>query len=196
MNTGMKTKFTFLLKKNLLLDPLAPFGSAPFLTRSKKGARSKKGQTKVVSSFHGDTRRNGDGTWKGGVDSSMIPNADRPDDDDFYSNVRDDEFYYGSDYSRVCTIDNESTQVSSFYQSHWLIDSSASDHITPYLEDFSHILSGERLASTANGSIIQMHGPGTIVLKQDTPKAPIVRLTGVWYAPEAAHRLLLYLLPR
>ena len=35
-----------------------------------------------------------------------------------------------------------------------------------------------------------MHGPGTIVLKQDTPKAPIVRLTGVWYATEAAHRLL------
>ena len=99
MNIGMKTKFTFLSKKNLLLDPLAPFGSAPFLTRSKKGARSKKGQTKVVSSFHGDTRRNGDGTWKGGMDSSMIPNADRPDDDDFYSNVRDDEFYYASDYS-------------------------------------------------------------------------------------------------
>ena len=190
MNIGMKTKFTFLSEKNLPLDPLAPFGSAPFLTHSKKGARSKKGQTKVVSSFHGDTRRNGDGTWKGGVDSSMIPNADRPDDDDFYSNVRDDEFYYGSDYSRVCTVDNKSTRVSSFYQSHWLIDSGASDHITPYLEDFSNILSGERLASTANGSIIQMHGPGTIVLKQDTPKAPIVRLIGVWYAPEAAHRLL------
>ena len=42
------------------------------------------------------------------MDSSMIPNADRPDDDDFYSNVRDDEFYsnvrddefyYASDYS-------------------------------------------------------------------------------------------------
>ena len=46
------------------------------------------------------------------------------------------------------------------------------------------------MASTANGFIIQMHGPGTIVLKQDTPKAPIVCLTGVWYAPEAAHRLL------
>ena len=120
----------------------------------------------------------------------MIPNADRPDDDNFYSNVRDDEFYYASDYSHVCTVDNKSMRVSSFYQSHWLIDSGASDHITPYLEDFSHILSGERLASTTNGSIIQMHGPGTIVLKQDTPQAPIVRLTGVWYAPEAAHRLL------
>ena len=46
------------------------------------------------------------------------------------------------------------------------------------------------MASTANGSIIQMHGPGTIILKQDTPKAPIVHLPGVWYAPEAAHRLL------
>jgi hypothetical protein len=29
----------------------------------------------------------------------------------------------------------------------------------PYLGDFSHILQGEYLASTANGSIIQMHGP-------------------------------------
>ena len=87
MIIGMKTKFTFPSKKNPLLDPLAPFGSAPFLTHSKKGARSKKGQTKVVSSFHGDTRRNGDGTWKGGMDSSMTPNADRPDDEDFYSNV-------------------------------------------------------------------------------------------------------------
>ena len=66
----------------------------------------------------------------------------------------------------------------------------ASDHITPYLEDFSNILSGKQLASTANGSIIQMHAPGTIVLKQNTPKAPIVCLTGVWYTPEAAHRLL------
>ena len=46
------------------------------------------------------------------------------------------------------------------------------------------------MASTANGSIIQMHGPGTVILKQDTSKAPIVHLIGVWYAPEAVHRLL------
>ena len=36
-----------------------------------------------------------------------------------------------------------------------------------------------------------MHGPGTIVLKQDHRSAPPVTLTGVWYAPEAAHHLLL-----
>ena len=35
-----------------------------------------------------------------------------------------------------------------------------------------------------------MHGPGTIVLKQDHRSAPPVTLTGVWYAPEAAHCLL------
>ena len=35
-----------------------------------------------------------------------------------------------------------------------------------------------------------MHGSGTIVLKQDHRSAPPVTLTGVWYAPEAAHRLL------
>ena len=50
----------------------------------------------------------------------------------------------------------------------------------------------ERLASTTNGSIIQMHGPDTIILKQDVLKVPPVLLTGVWYAPEAAHRLFCY----
>ena len=35
-----------------------------------------------------------------------------------------------------------------------------------------------------------MNGPGTIILKQDHRSAPLVTLTGVWYAPEAAHRLL------
>ena len=87
MITGMKIKFTFLLKKNPLLDHLTPFSLAPFPPRSEKGARSKNGQTKVVSSFYGNFRRNGDGTWKGGVDSSMIPNANRSNDNDFYSNV-------------------------------------------------------------------------------------------------------------
>ena len=77
-----------------------------------------------------------------------------------------------------------------FYKNHWLIDSGASDHIRPYLEDFFSLLQGERLASTANSSIIQMYGPHTIILKQDIPKALPVFLTRVWYASEAAHRLL------
>ena len=105
-----------------------------------------------------------------------------------YHNVPDGEYYYGSEYLRVCTLSRK--DLPGFYKDHWLIDSGASDYITPYLEDFSNLAQGERFASTANGSIIKMHGPGTIVLKQDHRSAPSVTLTGVWYAPEAAYCLL------
>ena len=108
--------------------------------------------------------------------------------DSNYSNVPDGEYYYGSDYSRVCTLGTK--DLPGFYKDHWLIDSGASDHIMPYLEDFSNLAQGERFASTANGSIIKMHGPGTIVLKQDHRSTSPVTFTGVWYAPEAAHHLL------
>jgi transposase InsO family protein len=109
----------------------------------------------------------------------------------FPSNVYDEEYDFDDYcYSRVCVAGHRSPQETPFYKDHWLIDLGASDHIMPYLGDFSSILQGEHLASTANGSIIQMHGPGTVILKQDRPNAPPVLLTGVWYAPEAAHRLL------
>jgi hypothetical protein len=126
------------------------------------------------------------------VDSTQIPNSQHSHDEDLFpSNVYDNE--YDVDYccySPVCMADHRSPQELPFYKDHWLIDSGASDHITPYLGDFSSILEGECLASTTNSFIIQMHGSGTVVLKQDRPDAPPVLLTGVWYAPEAAHRLL------
>jgi hypothetical protein len=112
------------------------------------------------------------------VDSTQIPNSQRPHDEDLFpSNVYDDEYdvhYYC--YSCVCMADHQSPQELPFYKDHWLIDSGASDHITSYPGDFSSILQGERLASTANGSIIQMHDPGTVIRKQDRPKAPPVLL--------------------
>jgi transposase InsO family protein len=165
---------------------------APTLSSFRIGAQSKKKPRRPKSSFYGDRRREIDGTWKGGVDSTQIPNSQRPHDEDMFpSNVYDGEYDFDDCcYSRVCVADHRSPQELPFYKDHWLIDSGASDHITPYLGDFSSILQGECLASTANGSIIQMHGPGTVILKQDRPKAPPVLLTGVWYAPEAAHRLL------
>jgi hypothetical protein len=164
----------------------------PTLSSFRIGAQSKKKPRRPKSSFYGDRRREIDGTWKGGVDSTQIPNSQRPHDEDMFpSNMYNDEYDFEDYcYSRVCLADHQSPQELPFYKDHWLIDSGASDHITPYLGDFSSILQGERLASTANGSIIQMHGPGTVILKQDRPKAPPVLLTGVWYAPEAAHRLL------
>ena len=61
--------------------------------------------------------------------------------DSDYSNVPDGEYYYGSDYLRVCTLGTK--DLPGFYKDHWLIDSGASDHIMPYLEDFSNLAQGE-----------------------------------------------------
>jgi hypothetical protein len=129
--------------------------------------QSKKKPRQPKSSFYGDTRWEIDGTWKGGVDSSQIPNFQHPHDEDLFpSNVYDDEYDVDNySYSQVCMADHRSPQDLIFYKDHWLIDSGASDHMMPYLGDFSSILQGEHLASTTNGSIIQMHGPGTVILK-------------------------------
>ena len=127
-STGMKIRS--MKPINLLLGLLSPFFLAPFPPCSKKGAQSKSRQTKMVTSFHGDTRRNVDDIWKGGVDFSMIPHADCPLDDDMFSNVhRDDEFYYDSAYLRVCTVDRKMTKDLPFYQNHWLIDLGAFNHM-------------------------------------------------------------------
>ena len=62
----------------------------------------------MITSFDGDTRRNVDDTWKGGVDSSIIPHTDRPSDDDMFSNVHgDNEFYYDFAYLCVCTVNRK-----------------------------------------------------------------------------------------
>ena len=95
---------------------------------------------KIVASFYGDVRRNADSTWKGGVDSSLIPQNGCPHSDDGFNVVPDKEYYYASDYSCICLVNGPSTKVSSFYQSHWLIDLGTSNHIMPYLENFSNLL--------------------------------------------------------
>ena len=61
--------------------------------------------------------------------------------DSDYSNVPDGEYYYGSDYLRVRTLGTKDSPE--FYKDHWLIDSGASNHITPYLEDFSNLAQGK-----------------------------------------------------
>ena len=61
--------------------------------------------------------------------------------DSDYSNVPNGKYYYGSDYLRVCTLGAK--DLPGFYKDYWLIDSGASDHITPYLEDFSNLAQGE-----------------------------------------------------
>jgi hypothetical protein len=105
-----------------------------------------------------------------------------------HENVADGEYYYDSCYSSACALGSKN--LLDFYHGHWLVDLGCSDHITPYLDDFSNLAQGEQYASTANGAVVKMTGPGTIVLQQDKLQAPPITLMEVWYAPEAAHCLL------
>jgi hypothetical protein len=84
----------------------------------------------------------------------------------FPSNVYDGEYDFDDYcYSRVCMADHRSPQELPFYKDHWLIDSGASDHIMPYLGDFSSILQGEHLASTANGCYARRTRPSSGLIR-------------------------------
>ena len=91
----------------LWLDHPFPFGPAPFSHRYEKGAKSasKKKSMKKGNVSH-DSRHNLDGIWKLGIDCQRLKAKMRDSGayDSDYSNVPDGEYYYGSDYSRVCTL--------------------------------------------------------------------------------------------
>ena len=125
----------------LWLDHLVPFSPAPFLHGYEKGA--KQAPKKKIGDISYNSRRNLDGTWKSGIDRQRLKAEMRDSGayDSDYSNIPDGEYYYGSDYLRVCTLGMK--DLPGFYKDHWLIDSGASDHITPYLEDFSNLAQGE-----------------------------------------------------
>ena len=110
-----------------------------------------------ITDISHDFRHNLDGTWKSGIDYQRLKAKIRDSGayDSDYSNVPDGEYYYGSDYLRVCTLGAK--DLPGFYKDHWLIDSGASDHIMPYLEDFSNLAQEEQFASTANQNAWTWH---------------------------------------
>ena len=130
----------------LWLDHPVLFSPAPFPHGYEKGAKwAPKKKKKGDISYN--SRRNLDGTWKLGIDCQRLKAKIRDSGayDSDYSNVPDGEYYHDSDYLRVCTLGMK--DLPGFYKDHWLIDSGASDHITPYLEDFSNLAQGEQFAS-------------------------------------------------
>jgi len=79
--------------------------------------------------------------------------------------------------------------LSSFRADHWMIDSGATNHLTPFKGDFLHLQDSKNTAMVANGQKIEMFGPGTVVL-QPVGSSRLLTLSGVWYTPKAKHRLL------
>ena len=79
-----------------------------------------------------------------------------------------------------------------FTKNHWMIDNGCTDHFTPFLDDFAHLSKEVCYASVANGERVPMYGPGKVIVQQQSQGQCFqpITLEEVWYAPQAAHRLL------
>ena len=73
-----------------------------------------------------------------------------------------------------------------------MIDSGYTDHLTPFLDDFAHLSKEVHYASVTNGERVPMYGPGKVIIQQRSQGQCFqsITLEEVWYAPQAAHRLL------
>ena len=73
-----------------------------------------------------------------------------------------------------------------------MINSSCTDHLSPFLDDFVHLGTVKHLATVANGGKVNMYRPGTVLLKQIDDALPSIhiKLEDVWYTPQASNCLL------
>ena len=79
-----------------------------------------------------------------------------------------------------------------FAKNHWMIDSDCIDHLTPFLDNFVHLSKEVCYASIANGERVPIYEPGKVIVQQwlQGQRFQSVILEEIWYAPQAAHRLL------
>ena len=82
-------------------------------------------------------------------------------DYDLYMEYNDDSHY-------LCALqggDIEDHRI--FRRNHWMIDSGATNHLTPFKEDFVHLFDQTAIATVANGHKVKMYGPGKVIIKQE-----------------------------
>ena len=70
-----------------------------------------------------------------------------------------------------------------------MIDSSCTNHLSPFLDDFVHLGTAKCSAMVANGGKVNMYGPGTVLLKQVDGALPSthIKLEDIWYAVQASN---------
>ena len=72
-----------------------------------------------------------------------------------------------------------------------MVDSGCTDHLSSYLDDFVSKEDCKRNCKTANGKIMPIFGPGTVLLKHNNGECnKTLMLTRVYYAPHVSHCLL------
>ena len=84
-------------------------------------------------------------------------------------------------------------QTKNFAKTHWIIDSSCTDHLSPFLDDIIHLGTVKCSATITNSGKVNMYSLGTVLLQQVDSALPSIhiKLEDVWYAPQASNRLLL-----
>ena len=77
------------------------------------------------------------------------------------------------------------------YKDKWMVDSGCTDHLSPYLDDFVSKEDCKRNCKTANGEMMPIYGPGTVLFKHNNGECNITLvLTRVYYVPHVSHFLL------
>ena len=79
-----------------------------------------------------------------------------------------------------------------FAKNHWMIDNNCTDHFIPFMDDFVHLGKEVCYVSVANRERVPMYGPGKVIVQQWSKGQGFLSVTleEVWYASQAAHRLL------
>ena len=99
-----------------------------------------------------------------------------------------DETYFDSKHGySLCYAVTDPNQ----HKDKWMVDSRCTDHLSPFLDDFVSKEDHKRNCKTANGEIMPIFGPGTVLLKHNNgERNKTLVLTGVYYAPHVSHHLL------
>ena len=136
--------------------------------------------------LYGNYDRNTDGTWKRGLDSGFVT---------WDTNVPNENT---TSYVAKLHFDSQIRYLSCYaagnpyqHRDKWMVDSSCTDHLSPFPEDFVSRENHQRNCMTANNNIMPIFGPGTIIIRHHNGEHNrTLVLTGVYYAPHVSHCLL------
>ena len=166
------------------MDDLSYLKKLEYHPQPGKHWRKGKEKGKQKKGYYGNKDRTSTGIWKHGLDSQDLVAWDGYDGPTGYVDEEYDNLYLYSAF--VAQTETDHPQIKA--QHCWLINSGATNHISPYLNDFTSLNNGEKVCEVANGMTMKMTGPGHIIMKPRNRDAIILR--NVWHSPDSPYRLL------
>ena len=130
----------------------------------KKWKSQKQGQRireeRTDNSYFEDTRHTHLSTWKHGLNSNTLVVWEEYDGHSEYFDKECDTLYL---YLAIVT--KTETDHQSTIQHYWLINSGATNHITPHLGDFISLSDGEKSCEVSNRTTMKITSLGHVIMK-------------------------------